>query len=569
MQFTEAQRTVVEYFFTTSEGIVACATDNMPSSFWAYLAGSYSRSHEPIRERLLDSLFNGDTGISVDLFADAVRAGDQRFLCGAMSIAERFLSKWAVEYGHNSLKDSSIDRFAVEGCSILAAKAFEDSELGAYQEKSTRYLEFSVQSVEQLVIPERFKDDSGAILDDVRDALISVFSAYTSVLTYWEGIHYNEASPSDYVNDAARRRTARAKAFDKARYYLPTCVKTSFGATISTRETVALLCRLLAHSSAEVRGLAELVLAEVRKVNPGLFTRMDPDYTDTFDMAALGVTHPFWPEPASDLPVKWESIITSSEIWTSKCPTVGALVQLYADETIKHRVASSFLSFTARRSGIASEFRPVAGITESLSNNAIGLYKDQDAVASTLSVAEQHYKKTRVTKHSGVPRYLDHVFVTFDIVMDYGAFRDLQRHRAGKQDIPTFLDSVGVIEFPGFDDMPKEIQAQCRAAVEDLRLARTDYEMPTYEGMTDGDYLRLLGHPVSWTYTCSLRQLVYLTELRSQASGHISYRVIAQEMASLVENYIPWLFPFLDRTAVASRADAENRTQIKLASISA
>lgn len=557
MLFTEDEKTVILYFFTTLDTQIACATDNMPSSLWAYLVGSYSRSHEPIRRRLLISLFL-DSGLTASEFASAIRDSNSAYLSHALGKAESFLRKWAVEYGHNSLKDSSNDRFAIEGCSILAAKAFEDSELGAYQEKSTRYLPFSVESVNDLSVPFEYFDAPGVMNSKYKYVFTQVFTAYDAVLAYWADRHYAESDPAQFVNDAARRRTTRAQAFDKARYYLPVCVKTSFGATIPTRETARLISRLLAHPLSEVRCLAQLLLLEVTKVNPGLFTHVEPDTAfDGFD--PIESSECLWPEPLRASLGQVEEL-ENSIVLTSKCSSVGATVQVTLPKDLRQRTAASFVAFYAKRF-VPSSFRPISGITASLSTNLIQLHcgADDPELDSILAAAENHYKSVRTDYHKDVPRYLDHIHVTLDVLMDYGAYRDLQRHRAGKQDIASFLDSVGVIEFPGFDQMPIALQALCRNAVQTLTELRSE--------SASAVYLKLLGHPVIWTYTCSLRQLVYLTELRSQPSGHISYRTIACEVANMVSKFLPWLFPFVDKSGDATRAVAENRIQTKISNI--
>jgi thymidylate synthase ThyX len=567
--FTDLEKIVLRYFFTTDTGRVACATDNMPSSLWAYLVGSYSRSHQPIRQRLLTVLFK-ETDLSIEAFVEAIQDENSTYLDHALSKAESFLRKWAVEYGHNSLKDSSIDRFAIEECSILAAKAFEDSELGAYQEKSTRYLPFGVSSVDELALASECYDEQGNLLGKYRDVFLQVFTAYEAVLSYWTERHYQESSPSLFVNEAARKRTTRAQAFDKARYYLPVCVKTSFGATLSTRETSRLISRLLTHPLEEVRSLAGDLLVEVTKVNPGLFTHIQPDSSfDGFD--PIDYSSAFWPEPIH-ASLKQVEELEHDIVLTSKCASVGATVQVTLPKSIRQRVAASFISFFAKRN-IPSAFRPIAGITDSLSTTMIQLSTSAGSeLDTTLQIAEQHYRKTRTDYHKDVPRYLDYVHVTLDVITDYGAYRDLQRHRAGKQDIVSFLSSKGVIEFPDFDKMPVDIQVLCRKAVESLHSLRVAEEsklfLSSVESICPSVYLTLLGHPVLWTYTCSLRQLVYLTELRSQPAGHISYRTIAREIASLVGKYIPWLFLYVSDSSTSTRAASENSTQEKLSKIS-
>jgi hypothetical protein len=327
---------------------------------------------------------------------------------------------------------------------------------------------------------------------------------------------------------------------------------------------------MLAHPAKEVRDIAAEILVEVRKVNPGLFTRIEPDYAHGhLDLASLGGAALFPDACPVDLDDGEYTQTYEDVVRYADRGDVGAHVYLTHSTGLREHVAAAFHSFAARRSGIRPEHRQVSNVTESFSGNLNALSRyGSETIKSFLSSAAKHYAQVRSSRHSNVPRYLDHVHVTFDVIMDYGAFRDLQRHRAGKQDIATFLSSIGVIEFPGFDTMPGHIKEACRKAVAALRKVRTDVSGTTYESMADADYLHLLGHPISWTYTCSLRQLVYMTELRSHPSGHVSYRAIAQAMARLVETEIDWLFPYLDRSDISSRATAENSIQEKIARIS-
>lgn len=556
---TESQReSILSYFFTTASGRVACATDKMPSSLWAYLVGSYSRSHEPIRERLLTCLFS-ETGLDADVFAQAISTDTAVLVGDALAKAESFLRKWAVEYGHNSLKDSACDRFAVEGCSILAAKAFEDTELSAFQEKSTRYLDFSNVQHGDLIHPDAISGHSdypsASIFDDLLDA-------YRSVLAYWVDVHYNESDPSLFVNDAARARTARAKAFDKARYLLPVSIRTSFGATMPTRDTERVLSRMLAHPLKEVRDIASEVLLEVRKIHPGLFSRVVP--TDTYDSWCL----PLSQEECFSLITHNTTANTALDTDPFVTLQVGPDLRILIPNNLTNCVASAFTSFALRRMNTADVLCPILGTEDCVLTAATCSISDVGA-ASVLKIAERLYRESRPTQHSPIPRYLDHVQVTINARVDYGAYRDLQRHRAGRQDIVRFVS--GFAYFDGFDSMPSELIDKCLRVISVLDSARRRI-MSTYAGTPSSlsayelDYLHILGDKVSWVYTCSLRQLVYLVELRTQPAGHSSYRRVASNIATALEGYIPWLF-LHKGTGEQSRVASENRTQQKLAAL--
>ncbi|HQF54253.1 MAG TPA: hypothetical protein PK208_03955, partial [Fibrobacteria bacterium] len=126
MTYSTSQEVLLRHFFTNVDKDVYCATDAMPMALWAFLEGGYSRSQASMRDRFLqifeEMREKDESSPSVEEMADAVAASRLPQLDGALNKASAFMSKWAVEYGHNSLKDSSVDRFAIEGVSQRAAK---------------------------------------------------------------------------------------------------------------------------------------------------------------------------------------------------------------------------------------------------------------------------------------------------------------------------------------------------------------------------------------------------------------------------------------------------------------
>ncbi len=182
--FSPAEATVLNHFFTSLDTDVYCATDALPTSLWAFLTGGYSRSQLSMRERFLRIFeemqeavaagrLDASAAVSVEDLARDIREGQTPRLGKALERAAGFMSKWAVEYGHNSLKDGAQDRFAVEGVSQRATKILESLPLGAYQEKSTRYLDFSKDS---LFLPESLKQSTFGDRAVARTA--EVMSAY-------------------------------------------------------------------------------------------------------------------------------------------------------------------------------------------------------------------------------------------------------------------------------------------------------------------------------------------------------------------------------------------------------
>ena len=168
--FTEDEKVILLHFFTNIDKNIYAATDNMPSSLWALLEGGYSRSQLSMRMRFL-GIFEEmqqefkqgklplESVIPIKDFANQIRNNQHLNLSFFLKKAEQFMQKWAVQYGHDSLKDSDVVRFAIENVSQAIVPFIEEARLGAYQEKSTRYVEFSRS---QLIVPtdlEEFEEE--------------------------------------------------------------------------------------------------------------------------------------------------------------------------------------------------------------------------------------------------------------------------------------------------------------------------------------------------------------------------------------------------------------------------
>lgn len=529
MSYTTSQEVLLRHFFTNVDKDVYCATDAMPMALWAYLEGGYSRSQMSMRDRFL-SIFEemhekDETNPSIEELADAVAASRLPQLDGALEKASTFMSKWAVEYGHNSLKDSSVDRFAIEGVSQRAAKLLEHSQLGAFQEKSTRYLDFG-------------KDD----LVFSRDLLASQWGeeakwqsrqmmvAYREFLDRMKA-HFEKALPRrEFKTEAAWKRTAHARAFDVARYMLPCSVRTSLGATLPSRETERHISALLASPHEEIRTIAAQMRDESTKLNPGLLRHVQ---ANTYLERTLGPLV----EVAGSLGLT--NSVEASE------PSVE-LAWITPD-----------LEWIALASAIAATERIPVGV---------GRIRDQLRQAGPEAAARVARAALEPRgAHDEWPKEFAVGQIGFDLVLDFGAWRDLQRHRVGLQMRARPTSRLGYsippeLRDPSLSDALEHYRRGMDRTTEfHARIAR--------ERPFDADYVAALGHHCAWTCAMDLRQWAYLVELRSGASGHSSYRDIAHRMARLVMPHVPLLAPYLrvDWSGETDRRAAEERTQEKIA----
>jgi len=531
--WTPAETIVLRHFFTNVDRDVYCATDALPTALWAFLEGGYSRSLVTMRERFLaifEEMREKDSSApTVEHLAESIAAGRLPELEGALSKASSFMSKWAVEYGHNSLKDSSVDRFALENVSQRAAKLLEHSSLGAFQEKSTRYLDFSR---DELVFPRSLLESPFG--EESRWQAAQLMKAYRELLEILKEWFEKNLPRGGFKAEAAWKRTAHARAFDVARHLLPCSVKTSLGATFPTRETERHISALLASPHEEIRTLAEQMLSEATSLNPGLLrhVKANPYLERTVGpLADLARTQ------ASARPAAQVASTASVElVWIS--PELETLA-----------LASCLRATEASDAGLADWIETVRAGGPSLRQ----------------SVAEAALSGRG--PHDEWPREFAVGQIAFDLTLDFGAWRDLQRHRVGLQLRARPTAHLGYL-------VPPELEAKgLENGLELYRKAMdraTEFHARLFEQRPqDAEYATALGHLASWSCAMDLRQWAYVVELRSGPSGHRGYREVAHRMARLVLPHVPSLAPWLrvDWSGETDRRAAEERTQQKLASL--
>ena len=114
----------------------------------------------------------------------------------------------------------------------------------------------------------------------------------------------------------------------------------------------------------------------------------------------------------------------------------------------------------------------------------------------------------------------------FEIVSDYGGFRDLQRHRMLTCQWQRLSPDLGA-------GVPQEVR---EAGVGDeyeraLEISRNEFERLTDAGLADAaPYALCLGYRIRYALDMNAREAMHLIELRSGREGHPTYRAVAQAM---------------------------------------
>jgi hypothetical protein len=175
------------------------------------------------------------------------------------------------------------------------------------------------------------------------------------------------------------------------------------------------------------------------------------------------------------------------------------------------------------------------------------------------------YAGERVNRRHKPGRALERIDYRFDVLSDYGAFRDLQRHRMLTIEWQNLSPKHGhtlpeaVVEADVVEDFEASIQRS-----EDLHDALLE-PFPV-----QAPYAVALAHRVRYVIHMNAREAMHLIELRSGPQGHPEYRRVAQDMHRLIAEQaghraIAELMRYVDHTDYESgsleRLDAERRAE--------
>lgn len=450
------------------------ALRNLPEEVVAVLFAYYSRSPLSLRDNLAKLLREGDLAMQPALLDE----GDG--LEAARDKARAFHEKWVVGYGHSSVAEHAVVHLAIEDVSIVATKVIEDNRLASYTEKSTRYVPFDAEMYVRE--PDIAAGPLAGLYDQACRGLLALYAELMPRVT--EQVKELAARPEEWT-ERRWESVCRARACDILRYLLPAATRTNLGLTCNARTLEHLLTKLYSHPLAELRELAALLQAEATKMVPTLIKYAAPN-------EYLRQTR----ESVADL---------AAEMLPAE--SGGAAVRLVRapDEPLAE-LATAIL-YQAGGAGWES-CRAAVGRLDAAR---------QGAVIEAYLAARGPYDEPL--------RALEHLTYTHEILVDYGAYRDIQRHRLCTQ--------TGQVLTPahGYDTPPEiELLGHGPAYQAAMDQSITVHERLAAEhGLERAQYVLPLACRKRLLITWNLRELFHFIELRSGKQGHVSYRRVAQE----------------------------------------
>ena len=482
-QFTEEEQARLAPHFTNLDRPVF-ALVNLPETVKGALFARYSRYAGTLRRLFLDEFAESLPEIPVVDLSEGERA--------AKLYETIFLG-----YGDDSVAQLGGAHIACEWTSNLLTKILQRPRLAAYLEQSTRYIAYDSQLDGfgyRYHRDPRFGTAYEAAMDDL-------FRAYTGLL---EGVSawVDERFPAaEGESPAAHRRAVRAKALDLVRGILPAASLSHVGIYATGQTYEQLVLHLLAHPLVEARAYGEMLLAELEAVMPSFVARVPrPDrggrwieYLRERGDAAAGVAARLGLGAATE--------------------EVGApSVRLLRAHGSEEELLASLL-YEASAVGEEQALSTVARLSPEERTALVG-----DLVA------------TRENRRHRPGRGFETLTYRFEIVSDYGAFRDLQRHRLLTCQWQRLSPDLGA-------DVPHEVEESGLGPDYEraLETSRAEYERLRGDGLADeAPYALCLAYRIRYVLELDAREALHLIELRSGREGHPSYRAVALQMREAI-----------------------------------
>ena len=522
-QFSAEEADILRRYFTNLDQPVF-ALVNLPEVVKGALFARYSRSAKSLRRLFLDE-FVGELDISGDVSIDAT-VGLRR--------AEELYDRVFFEYGDDSVAQLGGVHLACEQASNILTKVLEWGRLMSYLEQSTRYIDYLARiggRYRYYRDPEIGESSlSGRYVGDMD----RMFEAYGDLLSSMNDF-YRQHTPKDSdSSDFAYRQAVRAKALDSVRGVLPAATVSNVGIYGTGQSYELLLLRMKAHDLPEVQTYADLMLTELRKVIPSFLKRVD--------LENRGVA---WSHYLGDVRESMESVadyVLPSDLPADEAPTVR-LVDFDPEAEVKM---------------VASMLYPYTHLPEDQVEREVRAMGADDR----LSVVRA-YVGERANRRHKPGRALERPFYRFDVLADYGAFRDLQRHRMLTMEWQKLSPRHGFTR-------PESVDAAGCAPVFDEVMERSAdlYALLNRDFPEQASYAVCFAYKVRFAMSLNARSAMHLIELRTTPQGHSVYRGVGQEMWRLIRDEaghgaIAEMMRFVDLSEEPplGRLDAERRAE--------
>ena len=469
---------------------------------------------------------------------------------------EEFYNRVLLEYGDDSVAELGEAQIAVEGLSNIAVKKIEDRRIGlSYLEKSSRYVAWNKKINGQYRFyrePVLMKSKFGDLYLDTCNFSFDVYSKNIEPMikyirekypiekyTFKDSKDGIEKSFSKLKEDTDIKSanmiyngSTKAKALDILRGLLPASTLTNVGITGNGRAFEYLLTILASSELEEEQDLASKIKKELDTTIKSFVRRADNKYGKIFQNYLQQLKK------------------TSKKVSKQIKPKIisGTRTQLVDYESEKTAIDKIITSIIYEQSPSTS-YNIIMQQVKKISN------EKKIKIINT-------FTKLRENRRHRPSRAFENVYYTFDLLNNFGMFRDFHRHRAltlERQLLTTDhgYDIPNEIKILGIGKEYKECMEKTKRTFDKIRTKHPE----------QGQYVVNFAYNYSYFMKFNLREACHLIELRTVPQGHIDYRRVAQQMFKEINKVHPNLgkiMKFVDlKEYDLERFESEKRSEEK------
>ena len=480
--FTAEERALLAPHFTNLDRPVF-ALVNLPETVKGALFARYSRYSGTVRRLYLEE------------FAADMPDGGRPFDGAEGERAAKLYERVFLGYGDDSIAQVGGAHVACEWVSNVLTKVLQRGRLAAYLEQSTRYIPYDKPLPEDAGGGYRYYRDGelGPEFGAAMDELFAIYSRSLGRVEEWAA----ERWPRGEEPDGAWRRSIRAKALDLLRGLLPAATLSHVGIYASGQAYEQLLLRLMSSPLPEAREYGGMILRELQQTMPSFVSRIE----------------------RPDRGGEWVSFLQrrreATESWVERLGLdrrgsgegTPSVELIHVDGTEEDLLASCLFESA---SAPETEIRGRVDVLD----------REERAELLAALVGERANRRHRPGRGFEALRY------RFEIVSDYGAFRDLQRHRMLTCQWQRLGPDLGA-------GVPEEVREAGAGDEFDraLEISRAEHDRLREAGLAEqAPYALCLAYRIRYVLDLNAREAMHLIELRSGREGHPTYRAVAQAM---------------------------------------
>ncbi len=469
---------------------------------------------------------------------------------------EEFYKRVLLEYGDDSVAELGSAQIAIEGLSNIAVKKIEDRRIGlSYLEKSSRYVAWDKK------VNGKFKFYREPVLlksrfgDDYLDACNLDFKIYTKNIQPMLKLirendpieNYKFKDDDDVEKNISKlknensiksaniiyRAATKAKALDALRGFLPASTLTNVGITGNGRAFEYLVMILFASKLDEEKKLAVKIKHELDTTIKSFVSRSNDKYGKAFQKYLNTI--------------KGFSLKLSKNYVNGK-PILGSRTKLVQIEP-ETRAINSVITALIFEQSPSFPF-------EQIFQNVKKMNKK-----SKIKIIE-YLSKIRQNRRHSPPRAFEMVNYTFDLITNFGMFRDLHRHRA------LTLERQLLTTDHGFDTATEIIELGIEKDFKDCMYATKNvFQKLRKKFPEQAQYIVNFSYNYPYYMHFNLREATHLIELRTVPQGHPDYRKVAQQMYIAIGKRHPTLSKIMKYVDLnqyeLERFESEKRTEEK------